>query len=187
MFSPVPGFSCDARQYPHFVGGQFKLYQISKRLFETTHTQLPALWRWDTSLRGLRTTVATTLAHGYDDDDVVYNPCGIWDIWYTRERHNSWSHFWGARGWIFNFFFEKVVRFHMFYWHRILKLLKLHCVWKDFDMRARRPRACALCVIFCKGWWPWHVRNRCCRSSKSVKKLLAKALFTEMFKKWWVS
>ena len=83
----------------------------------------------------------------------------------------------------FPFFFEKVIRFHMCYWHRILKLLKLHCVWKDFDMRARRPRACALCVIFCKGWWPWHVRNRCCRSSKSVKKLLAQALFTEMFKK----
>ena len=35
MFSPVPGFSCDAGQYPHFVGGQFKLYQISKRLFAT--------------------------------------------------------------------------------------------------------------------------------------------------------
>ena len=42
-FSPVPGFSCDAGQYPHFVGGQFKLSQISKRLFATTHTQLPAL------------------------------------------------------------------------------------------------------------------------------------------------
>ena len=87
----------------------------------------------------------------------------------------------------FQLFFEKVVRFHMFYWHRILKLLKLHCVWKDFDMRARRPRACALCVIFCKGWWPWHVRIRDWGSSKHVKKLLAKARLTEMFKKCWVS
>ena len=43
VFSPVPGFSCDAGQYPHFVGGQCKLYQTSKRLFDTTHTQLPAL------------------------------------------------------------------------------------------------------------------------------------------------
>ena len=43
MCLPVPGFSCDAGQCPHFVGGQFKLYQISKRLFATTHTQLPAL------------------------------------------------------------------------------------------------------------------------------------------------
>ena len=43
VFSPVPGFSCDTSQHPHFVGGQSKLYQISKRLIATTHTQLPAL------------------------------------------------------------------------------------------------------------------------------------------------
>ena len=110
----------------------------------------------------------------------------VYETYDTHERDRTVGHIFGARAGGFSIFFEKVVRFHMFYWHRILKLLKLHCVWKDFDMRARRPRACALCVIFCKGWWPWHVRNRCCRSSKSVKKLLAKALFTEMFKKWWV-
>ena len=111
----------------------------------------------------------------------------VYETYDTHERDTTVGHIFGARaGGFSDFVYEKVVRFHMFYWHRILKLLKLHCVWKDFDMRARRPRACALCVIFCKGWWPWHVRNRCCRSSKSVKKLLAKALFTEMFKKWWV-
>jgi hypothetical protein len=65
---------------------------------------------------------------------------------------------------------EKVVRFHMFSEHRILKLLKTHCVWQDFDMRARRPRACALRLIFCKGWWPSQARNRCWRSSKHLKK-----------------
>ena len=46
---------------------------------------------------------------------------------------------------------EKVMCFHMFSWHRILKLCKSLSVWKDFDVRARRPRRCALCVIFCKG------------------------------------
>ena len=148
MFSPVPGFSCDASQYPHFVGGQCKLYQISKRLFETTHTQLPALWRWDTSLRGVRTTVATTLAHGYDDDDVVYNPCGIWDIWYTRERHNSWSHFWGARGWIFRFFVWKSRTFSYVLLTSHLEIVEITLCLEGFRYaRAAAARMCTLCYF----------------------------------------
>ena len=38
--------------------------------------------------------------------------------------------------------------FPMFSWCRILNLLKNQWVCKDFDMRARRPRRCALRVIF---------------------------------------
>ena len=90
-----------------------------------------------------------------------------------------------ARGWIFRFFYEKVVRFHMFYWHRIWKLLKAQCVWKDFDMRARRPRRCALCVIFCKGWWPSQARRRCWSSSRWAQKLPSKPRWIGMSKKQW--
>ena len=73
----------------------------------------------------------------------------------------------------------------MFYWHRILKLLKLHCVWKDFDMRARRPRACALCLIFCKGWWPSQARRRCWSSSRWAQKLPSKPRWIGMSKNHW--
>ena len=57
--------------------------------------------------------------------------------------------------------------------------------------RFRRARAkkneCVPHGIIWQGWWPWQVRNRCCRSSNHVKNLLAKAPLTEMFKKCWVS
>ena len=54
----------------------------------------------------------------------------------------------------------------------------------DDGVRARRKNECVPHGIIWQGWWPWQVRNRCCRSSK---KLLAKARLTEMFKKCWVS
>ena len=60
-------------------------------------------------------------------------------------------------------------------------------VFEDFGVRARRKNECVPHGIIWQGWWPWQVRNRCCRSSKHVKKLLAKALLTEMLKKCWVS
>ena len=37
------GFHATPANTPTLWGGRFKLYQISKRLFATTHTQLPAL------------------------------------------------------------------------------------------------------------------------------------------------
>ena len=40
----------------------------------------------------------------------------------------------------------------MFYEHAILKSLRNQWFRKDFDMRARRPRACAPHGIFCKGF-----------------------------------
>ena len=60
-------------------------------------------------------------------------------------------------------------------------------VFEDFGVRARRKNECVPHGIIWQGWWPWQARNRCCRSSKHVKKLLAKARLTEIFKKCWVS
>ena len=60
-------------------------------------------------------------------------------------------------------------------------------VFEDFGVRARRKNECVPHGIIWQGWWPWQARNRCCRSSKHVKKLLAKARLPEIFKKWWVS
>ena len=72
-------------------------------------------------------------------------------------------------------------------WYAVLKFLRNPLVFEDFGVRARRKNECVPHGIIWQGWWPWQVRNRCCRSSKHVKKLLAKALLTEMLKKWWVS
>ena len=72
-------------------------------------------------------------------------------------------------------------------WYAVLKFLRNPLVFEDFGVRARRKNECVPHGIIWQGWWPWQVRNRCCRSSKHVKKLLAKALLTEMFKKCWVS
>ena len=51
---------------------------------------------------------------------------------------------------------------------------------------AREKKKCPLYLIFCKGLLKIDDVRTSCRSSKSVKKLLAKALVAEMFKKWWV-
>ena len=72
-------------------------------------------------------------------------------------------------------------------WCAVLKFLRNPMVFEDFGVRARRKNECVPHGIIWQGWWPWQVRNRCCRSSKHVKKLLAKALLTEMLKKCWVS
>ena len=68
----------------------------------------------------------------------------------------------------------------------VLKFLRNPMVFEDFGVRARRKNKCVPHGIIWQGWWPWQVRNRCWRSSKHVKKLLAKARLTEMFTKCWV-
>ena len=72
-------------------------------------------------------------------------------------------------------------------WCAVLKFLRNPMVFEDFGVRARRKNECVPHGIIWQGWWPWQVRNRCWRSSKHVKKLLAKARLPEIFKKCWVS
>ena len=65
----------------------------------------------------------------------------------------------------------------------MLKFLKNHWFFKDFGISRGGRAHVSRMVLFDRDGGP----RRRADVVEAVQKLLAKALFTEMFKKWWVS